>query len=662
MTTHNTGNPVPSAAVKDLYDNAENLDKGINGDDPTWTDRKGRVRKSMAGVELDFQQFLADGSTIEFPTWAAASAAAGAGQIPLNRQVAVIGDTGTHTDPVSGLTVSNSGRFVMVAAGLEWRGADVISQKADRSELVEMVDETRDPLVEMLTLDTGGASLLPANIINEKNELSAGIDPATGRWVARYNPADSGLAGVVDYRMGQTWANDVLIYEGDGPIIPRIVNEKNELVEGIDIRTGATVSVSGAWGGAYTPTAPAPLADSVRPTLADWNHVIVYGQSLAVGSQSVPPITTTAQFNHLTFAAGPRSTKAGSIGANPGTNTTAGLFENTLTGDGGSNRGETPCSTIGQSVTQYAAEVDGIGPDQLVLFCSAPGHGEYKLNQLDMASEWSQVLRDHVTEAMARAVAAGKTYAVSCVVWMQGESDNSTPYQTYYDGLRALQQQFASWVRTTTGQAFDPVFITYQTPNTGFLNNQVARAQIDLATNEPGFLMGGPIYQFPSADGTHLTNVGECRAGWQFGRAVKEYLLGKTKASFIRSVSAVRQGNVIRWRFSVPQGPLAIDVTGLPPTQDFGFCVRDGAGAALPIASVQIEAGDTVVITLAAGAASAAEVRYAMDYLGSGTAWNNEFTGNLRDSTAGYFTVSGVAYPRYHVAPHCRATIINLGG
>ena len=135
MTTHNTGNPVPSAAVKDLYDNAENLDKGINGDAPTWVDRKGQVRKSMAGVEQDFQKFLADGSTIEFPTWAAASAAAGAGQIPLNRQVAVIGDGGSHTDPVSGLTVSNSGRYVMVAAGLEWRSADVVSQKADRSEL-----------------------------------------------------------------------------------------------------------------------------------------------------------------------------------------------------------------------------------------------------------------------------------------------------------------------------------------------------------------------------------------------------------------------------------------------------------------------------------------------------------------------------------------------
>lgn len=134
MTKYNTGNPVGSSSPLDLYDNAENLDAGINGPAATWRDRRGQTRKSWAGVESDFGQFLADGSTIEFPTWAAAAAAAGAGQVPMNRQVVVIGDEGTHVDPVSGLTVSNSGRFVMVAAGLQWRSADVLTQKLDRSE------------------------------------------------------------------------------------------------------------------------------------------------------------------------------------------------------------------------------------------------------------------------------------------------------------------------------------------------------------------------------------------------------------------------------------------------------------------------------------------------------------------------------------------------
>lgn len=43
MTTYNTGNPVPSTNVKDLFDNAENLDSALNGEDLTWTDRLGNI-------------------------------------------------------------------------------------------------------------------------------------------------------------------------------------------------------------------------------------------------------------------------------------------------------------------------------------------------------------------------------------------------------------------------------------------------------------------------------------------------------------------------------------------------------------------------------------------------------------------------------------------
>lgn len=50
MTTHKTGNPVPSAAVKDLYDNAENLDAAVNGSAARWVDRTGRVRMSISGT------------------------------------------------------------------------------------------------------------------------------------------------------------------------------------------------------------------------------------------------------------------------------------------------------------------------------------------------------------------------------------------------------------------------------------------------------------------------------------------------------------------------------------------------------------------------------------------------------------------------------------
>jgi hypothetical protein len=95
----------------------------------------------------------------------------------------------------------------------------------------------------------------------------------------------------------------------------------------------------------------------------------------------------------------------------------------------------------------------------------------------------------------------------------------------------------------------------------------------------------------------------------------------------------------------------------MPQTTDYGFRVNDSAGNKLAISSIAIKDGDTVVLTLAAGAASAAEVRYALDYRAAGTAWNDEETGNLRDSTRGDFSVAGGTYRRWHVAPSCRAAI-----
>ena len=48
---NNTGNPIGSTAAKDLSDNAENLDKLLNGEAYEYTDRLGRERKSLKWME-----------------------------------------------------------------------------------------------------------------------------------------------------------------------------------------------------------------------------------------------------------------------------------------------------------------------------------------------------------------------------------------------------------------------------------------------------------------------------------------------------------------------------------------------------------------------------------------------------------------------------------
>lgn len=55
MSTYLTGNPVPSVDVRDLYDNAQNMDTALNSTASTWADRLGASRLTYAGMEQSFQ-------------------------------------------------------------------------------------------------------------------------------------------------------------------------------------------------------------------------------------------------------------------------------------------------------------------------------------------------------------------------------------------------------------------------------------------------------------------------------------------------------------------------------------------------------------------------------------------------------------------------------
>lgn len=59
MTTYNTGNPLGSAAAKDLYDNAQNLDHLSNDQsNELWPDRFGNPRLTWHGMEIRYQEKL----------------------------------------------------------------------------------------------------------------------------------------------------------------------------------------------------------------------------------------------------------------------------------------------------------------------------------------------------------------------------------------------------------------------------------------------------------------------------------------------------------------------------------------------------------------------------------------------------------------------------
>ncbi|HCL5702984.1 TPA: hypothetical protein N2N57_004267, partial [Klebsiella pneumoniae] len=61
MGEYNTGNPVPSTDMRDVFDNSQNLDFCLNDiTSSIWTDRLGRPRMSWFGIESAFELRLAE--------------------------------------------------------------------------------------------------------------------------------------------------------------------------------------------------------------------------------------------------------------------------------------------------------------------------------------------------------------------------------------------------------------------------------------------------------------------------------------------------------------------------------------------------------------------------------------------------------------------------
>lgn len=58
MTTYNTMNPVPSADARDRFDNSQVFDEYVTGTDLQTPDRMGVMRKTLTGLENDFNTFL----------------------------------------------------------------------------------------------------------------------------------------------------------------------------------------------------------------------------------------------------------------------------------------------------------------------------------------------------------------------------------------------------------------------------------------------------------------------------------------------------------------------------------------------------------------------------------------------------------------------------
>ncbi|MBB3910828.1 sialate O-acetylesterase [Sphingomonas desiccabilis] len=409
-----------------------------------------------------------------------------------------------------------------------------------------------------------------------------------------------------------------------------------------------------------------PLSQPNRiplPTPDGWSGLLSYGQSLSSAWLSVPPISTAQPYSNLTFGSGPKSGKAGNTynagNTSPGTSTSKPLVEDTAAADGAGSAGETPCSGAANTFVELAFINNGVDPAANVVFASAPGHGSYRITQLGKSSAWYANFLDHVRDARALAVAAGKTYRVDAVSWMQGEANTtaSDTVATYQSLLLQLQTDIDADVRAITGQAEPVHLFVYQTATTA----STSRTNLDVPTlGQFGAVNARPelihfvapvVHLPPATDNVHLSAVAELWYGRMLGRAIYQAVYEARQPDCVWPLRAYAKGNVLSVKFRAPRLPLVLDPATFGAVTDMGFKVSDDTGA-LTLSSIAIGSdGASVTMTLNRALGANPIIRHGLDYTSAANTFQMSKNGCLRDSTPEKTTIGGIARPLWHVAP-----------
>jgi hypothetical protein len=359
---------------------------------------------------------------------------------------------------------------------------------------------------------------------------------------------------------------------------------------------------------------------------ADINHLFSYGQSLSVGTQSRPAISTTDN-NHYTF------TGTGRVRAWDSVSPYTALQPHRENDSAAELMGETPCYGAYQMIgerTTYTKQ----------FLASAPGYGALTIAELSKPSGYYTRMIADVTNGRKLSRASGKSFKVRAFTWMQGEGDGGNA--SYAANMNSLLGDMNTDIKAITSQTEDLWMISYQ----------VARAQIGLAhlaasNTYARIRVAMPMYHLPTTDGVHLTAASSKIAGAYFGLAYKALILdGDTSWQPLKCTGSSVVGQTIDLTYN--RSGLVFDTTTVSAQTNQGFRVLDAGLTPLTISSVSIVGGNTVRIVVASG--TPATVYYGFASATNHTAGTDK--GNLRDSMGDsiVFDTSSLNYPMHNWA------------
>jgi hypothetical protein len=341
-------------------------------------------------------------------------------------------------------------------------------------------------------------------------------------------------------------------------------------------------------------------------------HILSTGQSLSVGTNGAPALSTTQPYNNKKLS---------------GTSLVS-LIESGV---------ETMSSGLANSVT---SNVIGNAYDLIV---SIHGVGATTYSGLKKGTTPYNNGIAQVNNAKAAVTALGRPYQVTAVTTIHGESDHlaGTTQSQYEADLVEWQNDYDTDVKAITGQSDTIYLFTDQMSSWTGYNSAISvipYAQLAAAEDHPDkIVLVGPKYFLQYSDAAHLTNTSYRWLGEYYAKAYTKVVIDGGTWTPLSPRQIVRNGNVIYAQFNVPAGSLVFDTTLVDLKANYGFEYADDSSSA-SISSVEMVNADTVKITLSTSPTGTNQkLRYA--YTGTsgsqpGAHIAGSERGNLRDSDA----------------------------
>jgi len=374
-------------------------------------------------------------------------------------------------------------------------------------------------------------------------------------------------------------------------------------------------------------------------------HIIMYGQSLMLGTTSVPVITTKQKYNTLMFSGGIRS------GYDSDTNhfydRLIPLVEKqSISYKTGAKLGETPASGFSETFLKLLTKENGwsfnpqtkkFNNHDFSLLISSPAQGSMSAKDLTSPGPYWERFKRDVLAGYKLATEMGKKYNVPFVLWNQGERDidlktSAEQYETY---LKAFQRKADQFVKSVTHQKNTVWLVLYQTSSHNVRksrgNPTIANAQYQLAKSDPYITMSNATYQLPYSKGdVHFTNIGSKWNGANHAIACKRILFDDKNWRPIFLKRSSISGDTLRLLFHVPVPPLVFDTSEVTNPGNYGFRLFDNRKNEINIRKILITGSKTVEIIAEKNVSSKYYLWYGNN--GTGTGPMSGARGNLRDS------------------------------